>query len=278
MDEQKRSYLTAKVSTELFQLNPQFLSSVQRVEVDERVERVYQLQELILNAPEAAEIDITEEELEQIYQDSVERFSSKDEFFQSLETQNLDEAGYKQVLADEAKCDKVMDFIAQDIPQLDREKAFQYYEKHRLEFSRAKTWEMSQILITINDEYAENTHTNAFARINTIYKKATSKNFSKFALKHSECPSAMENGYLGWCEEGKLFPEITNALYKLKPGEISEPIETEIGYHLVQFHNERAARVATFEEVWPFLQEKHTTRAKQFLQKQWIKQLLNRRQ
>jgi nitrogen fixation protein NifM len=277
MDEQKRSYLTAKVSTELFQLNPQFLSSMQRVEVDERVERVFQIQELILNAPEAAEIDVSAQELESCFQASLERFENKDEFFATLQAQNLSEQGLKQALIDELKCDKVMEFIAQDIPALDRDKAVQYYETHRLEFSRAKTWEISQILITINDDYAENTRVNASARINDVYKKAKKSNFAKLALKHSECPSAMENGYLGWCEEGKLYPEIMNQLYKLKPGEISPPVETEIGYHLVQFHSTKEARTATFEEVWPFLQEKHASRARQFLQKQWINQLLSRR-
>lgn len=277
MDEQKRSYLTAKVSTELFKLNPEFLSGIQRGEVDERVERVYQLQEMILKAPEAAEIDVTEDELEQIYQVSVERFQSKEEFFTTLKAQNLSEDGLKRALLDELKVEKVMDSVSQDIPPLDRNKAIEYYEKNRLQFSRAKTWEVSQILITINDEYAENTRPNAWARINDVRKKAKKSNFAKLALKHSECPSAMENGYLGWCEEGKLYPEITNALYKLQPGEISEPVETEIGFHIVQYYDIKEAKVATFEEVWPFLQEKHATRAKQFLQKQWINQLVNKR-
>jgi peptidyl-prolyl cis-trans isomerase C len=275
MDEQKRFYLTAKVSTELFQLNPQFLSSVQRAEVDERVERICRIQTLILNSSEAEGVDVSPDELERIYQTSVERFPTRDAFLASLKAQKMNEEGWKHSLIDEIKCDKVMDLVSQDVPALDKTKAVEYYEKNRLEFSRAKIWEMSQILITINNEYAENTRPNALARIRDIYKQSDRTAFSKLALQHSECPSALENGYLGWCEEGKLYPEITNALYTLHSGQISGPIETEIGFHLVQFHDEKPARVATFEEVWPFLQEKHATRARKFIQKQWINQLLN---
>lgn len=53
---------------------------------------------------------------------------------------------------------------------------------------------MSQILITVNDEYAENTRENALKRIHDIYSKARSKSFAKLAQRHSECPSAMNQG------------------------------------------------------------------------------------
>lgn len=274
MDEQKRRYLTIKVATELFQLNPEWLSSQQRCEVDERVARLHALQDKILSAPEANEIAITDQELDQVYQLSVERFPSQEEFMASLKAQHLDEHGLRQALKDELKCEKIMELVSQDIPPLDPSNAMQYFEKHRLAFSQAKTWEMSQILITINDDYAENTRANALARISKIAKQVNTHNFASLALKHSECPSALENGQLGWCEEGKLFPQITNALYKLTPGQISQPIETEIGFHIVQYHRQKEARVATFEEAWPFLQEKHAARARQFLQKQWINHLL----
>ncbi|MHA2936833.1 peptidylprolyl isomerase [Vibrio sp. RC27] len=274
MDEQKRSYLTIKVATEMFELNPQHLTSQQLGEVEERVERVNDLQQKILNAPEAAEIDISSEELQGIYQLSVERFPSKEEFFASLQAQSLSEKGLKLALADELKCEKVMELVSQQIPSLDPANALAYFEKNRLEFSRAKKWEMSQILITINDDYAENTRATAMARIHSIAKQVTPRNFAQLALEHSECPSALENGNLGWCEEGKLFPEITNALYTLQPGQISQPIETEIGFHIVLFHDQKEPRVATFEEALPFLQEKHAARARHFLQKQWIAQLI----
>lgn len=277
MDEQKRSYLTIKVATELFQLNPQYLSNQQLIEVEERVEQVNQLQRLILNAPEAVEIDISADELDSIYQLSVERFPSREEFFASLKAQSLSEKGLKHALMDELKCEKVMELVSQDIPPLDPDNAKQYFEKNRLEFSQAKTWDMSQILITVNDDYAENIRANALARINKVAKKANLSNFANLALAHSECPSALENGRLGWCEEGKLFPEITNRLYTLAPGEISEPIETEIGFHIVHYQNQKEPRAATFEEAWPFLQEKHAARARQYLQKQWINQLLKQR-
>ncbi|SHO56804.1 peptidylprolyl isomerase [Vibrio quintilis] len=273
-NEQKKRYLLAKVATEMYQLNPEYLSSVQRGEVEERVSRMFEIQHLILTSPEADRVvPVQSGELEKAYKECVDNFTSEEEFHQSMTSQLLSTEGLREALRDQLMCDKILDDVSSDIPPLDVAKAKHYYHQHQQEFSRPTTWEMSQILITVNDEYAENTRENALKRIHDIYSKARSKSFAKLAQRHSECPSAMNQGYLGWCKEGDLYRPISDALYQLKPQEISQPIETEMGFHLITFHQQRDASQATFEEVWPFLQEKHQARAKAFLQRQWIQHL-----
>ncbi|MCE0495428.1 peptidylprolyl isomerase [Vibrio salinus] len=276
MDDQKKRYLMAKISTETYQLNPEYLSAMQRSEVEEKVQNMSMIQTLILSSGEAETIEpVRSGELDKAFKECIDNYPSKADFKHALASQHLTVDGLRQSLRDQLMCDRVLDEVVSDIPPLDIDKARLYYQKHRLEFSRSTTWEMSQILITINDEYEENTRVNALKRIGDIYEKVLSKSFEQYAVRYSECPSAMNNGYLGWCEEGKLYPQITDALYLLEPHQISHPIETEIGFHLVQYRQKKEAKVATFEEVWPFLQEKHKARARNYLQKQWINQLIN---
>ncbi len=275
MDEQKRRYLTIKLATEKFKLNPEYLSSVQKAQLSQDVVRLHQLQCSILSSSEAQQVSVSRSEIAEAYNSRIQQFESESAFYHSLKQQGLTVEGLKFALKDELHCERVMELISRDIPRLDRQQALDYYQKNRLEFSRAKTWKLSQILITINDDFAENTRLSALARIKDIQKQAISgtNTFSELAVRYSECPSAIEHGYLGWCEEGRLYSEITNTLYSLPKEQVSDPIETEVGYHLIVWHEEKPPYVATFEEVWPFLQEKHSSRAKQYLQRQWIRQL-----
>lgn len=60
-------------------------------------------------------------------------------------------------------------------------------------------------------------------------------NFSEIAAKHSDDPgSARIGGDLGWQQRGQFVPEFEAAAYTLEPGEISEVVETEFGFHVIQ--------------------------------------------
>ncbi|WED24085.1 peptidylprolyl isomerase [Vibrio sp. JC009] len=273
MDEQKRRYLLVKLSTEKYKLNPEYLSGVQRAQIEEEVEKLYRMQSSIMSSKEAQAVRISGDQVMKTYQECVGQFESEEELYFTLKKQGITLEGYKSALKDELYCEKILDYIAREIPDLDRQQALDYYNKNLLEFSRARTWKVSQILITINDEFNENTRENALSRINEVREELKTKPFSELAMKYSECPSALEEGSLGWCEEGKLYPQITTALYKLTKEEVSQVVETEVGFHLVKFHEEKTPYVATFEEAWPFLKEKHSSRAKTYIQRQWMAQL-----
>jgi peptidyl-prolyl cis-trans isomerase SurA len=59
--------------------------------------------------------------------------------------------------------------------------------------------------------------------------------FAEMAKKYSgDYASASDGGNLGWFDKGKLFPEFETAAFKLQPGEISMPVKTPFGYHLIE--------------------------------------------
>ncbi len=58
--------------------------------------------------------------------------------------------------------------------------------------------------------------------------------FRKLAEKYSTCPSKKRGGDLGIFGRGEMIPEFERAVYKLKIGEISEPIKTKFGYHIIK--------------------------------------------
>lgn len=58
--------------------------------------------------------------------------------------------------------------------------------------------------------------------------------FEDMAKQYSQDGSAAQGGDLGWINPGDTVPAFENAMNQLKPGEISEPVETPFGYHLIQ--------------------------------------------
>jgi peptidyl-prolyl cis-trans isomerase C len=68
-----------------------------------------------------------------------------------------------------------------------------------------------------------------------IYENLKSgENFQKLAGKFSNCPSKNKGGDLGEFPKGKMVPEFWNACVNLKIGEISEPVKSQFGYHIIK--------------------------------------------
>jgi len=69
--------------------------------------------------------------------------------------------------------------------------------------------------------------------------------FSELAKKYSDDPSALSNGGdLGWLNWGKTVPEFQSAAFSLKIGELSDPILTSFGYHLIYIEKERSSELS----------------------------------
>ena len=58
--------------------------------------------------------------------------------------------------------------------------------------------------------------------------------FAKIAKEKSLCPSGKKGGNLGWFGRGQMVKEFENAAFSLKKGEVSKPIKTQFGWHLIK--------------------------------------------
>ena len=59
------------------------------------------------------------------------------------------------------------------------------------------------------------------------------KDFAEVAKEVSLCPSGKEGGDLGYFRKGQMVPEFENAAFTLPIGQVSEPIKTQFGWHLI---------------------------------------------
>jgi parvulin-like peptidyl-prolyl isomerase len=115
--------------------------------------------------------------------------------------------------------------------------AKKYYDEHPAEFRQAAGRTVSHILLKTK------------AEADALRAQATPENFNELAKEHSTDPSAATNGGdLGELTRGSGFvPEFEDAAFKLKDDEISQPVKTQFGWHLILVHL-RPASTTSFDD------------------------------
>ncbi len=72
--------------------------------------------------------------------------------------------------------------------------------------------------------------------------------FADAAQKYSSCPSKNSGGTLGKFGKGQMVPEFENAVFSMNVGDISSPVKTQFGYHLIQLNEKSESHDLTFDE------------------------------
>ena len=72
--------------------------------------------------------------------------------------------------------------------------------------------------------------------------------FSEAAKKYSTCPSKDQGGNLGSFSRGRMVPEFEKAAFELEIGQVSEPVKTQFGYHLIVVDSKKDSTEKSYEE------------------------------
>ena len=104
---------------------------------------------------------------------------------------------------------------------------------------------------------------------------ASGVDFAQLARLNSEDGSAARGGDLGWIHPGDTVPEFERAMHALKPGELSEPVRTPFGFHLLQVVERRTADVSAERQRLQARQVLRERKAEEAYQ-EWLRQLRDR--
>ena len=127
--------------------------------------------------------------------------------------------------------------LLEDVEVSDEE-AFEYYKAHRNEFKSQESIKAKHILVD-QPQKAE--------QIYWDLKKGLF--FEEAAKKYSSCPSASVGGDLGYFTRGQMVPEFEKAAFDLEINEISRPVQTQFGYHIIKLVDRKKAGIKDFDEV-----------------------------
>jgi len=125
-----------------------------------------------------------------------------------------------------------------------------YYTANPDEFSTPEQVEASHILIKVDDKATSEAIEIARKEAEDIYKKAVSgEDFSELAKNYSQDPSAKDNGgYLGKFARNRMVKPFEEKAFSMKPGDISEPVKTQFGWHVISVKSKTEASKKTLSE------------------------------
>ena len=203
-------------------------------------------QRLILQEAQRTATVISAEEVQEHLDALQSRFESQEAFEQSLARSNLTVEQLKGKLRDQWLVQKVIDAKVRSTIVVSPQEVAQAVGDHPDLSKPGDRVRALHLLIRVNEERSEE---NARERIAEISKQlAGGADFSALAKRYSEDPHADEGGAMGWVAQGELMPELDAALFSLKAGEISPPIHTRLGVHLVKVEERRPAASLSMTE------------------------------
>lgn len=199
------------------------------------------MREVLTPAAEERGIEITDEDVDdQIAEIAATEFENQSQFEEALKEQGLTRDDLEEIVHDRLLEDQLRaEVVAEAEPSLEDVRAF--YEDNVAEFEQTRSQHILVEERGLAQRLAE--------RLQVASEAQRDELFTELATKHSTDPSAKENGGdLGFQPPGSFVEPFENAAAALDVGEVSDPVKTEFGWHVIRV---TARRTASFEDVRP---------------------------
>lgn len=118
----------------------------------------------------------------------------------------------------------------------------QYLDHEQKTATAANEYNVSHILIPVAQDATPTQLAAATKRANEVDQRARAgEDFAKLAITYSASETALDGGALGWRKGTELPTFLADVIARMKPGEVSELIQTPSGFHIVRLNETRAA-------------------------------------
>ena len=164
-----------------------------------------------------------------------------------LKRELSDQMRFNQLLEEESQCE-----------QISEAEALQYYQDRPELFRTEELLSASHFLKMGKTEEEFDQALEAVKSIRQRLEKG--EDFTE--LVRADSDDKGNDGNLGTFGKGRMVPEFEQAAYALKPGELSQPVKTQFGWHLIQLHDRIAPKVTPFDDIKEKLIEYLTERKK----------------
>ncbi|MFH1394961.1 MAG: peptidylprolyl isomerase [Candidatus Omnitrophota bacterium] len=198
-----------------------------------------------------AEITVDEEELKRRVDKVKAYYDSEETFLQVLNSKGTNLTEFNQEVRDQMLAQKLVEqevsakivITPAEIKKLYTKNKEKFVAPHKVKalgimVRKTKDTEKDKIKITAIKTELEN-----------------GKDFSELAKEKSEGPYAQEGGNMGYISQGQVLEEMEEVIFNLNEGELSDIVETHIGYHIFKVEEIQDPRILDFTEVSDYLKE-----------------------
>lgn len=212
--------------------------------------------ELLYQAGSKLEIKDIDKQVEAKMAQGRQRFPKAEDFEKAIKELEMDQ---KDLLAYTRRDLIISNFIENTIASkvvVSEEDARKFYDQNPDKFSRGESVRASHILIGADAKSSEEDRKKAREKAEKLRKElATGADFAALAKANSTCPSSQQGGDLGFFGKGQMVAPFEKSAFGLKPGEVSDVVETTFGYHIIKLTEKKGAETVAFKDVRPRIEE-----------------------
>jgi peptidyl-prolyl cis-trans isomerase SurA len=208
------------------------------------------VQEIQMQRAQKDGIKVSDETLNGALQDVAQRNNlTLSQLPDALQQQGIDYGAYR----DEMRRELMLGILRQrDVLQrisVTPREIDQYLDKQAKTPSERSEYNVSHILIAVPETATPEQIEAAGKKAQDVYQHARAgEDFAKLAVANSNSQTALEGGALGWRKGSELPTFLTDLIVKLKPGEVSEPLRTPTGYHIIKLNEVRSQEQKAIED------------------------------
>jgi peptidyl-prolyl cis-trans isomerase SurA len=199
---------------------------------------------------------------------------SESELRKFLAREGVTYSGYRQKVKDELG---KMRLVSREIKSkivIDEDEMRKYYRDNQEKFTDPLEVKIQQIFFPLPPDAPKDEAAAVQAEARAILEKAREgEDFTELAKKYSKGPEASEGGLLGWFKHKELLPELEEAGFKLKTGEISELIRSPAGFHIIRVLEKKGGEPRPFAEVQFKIREEMSQDEADKKFQEWLKDL-----
>lgn len=237
--------------------------------IKERVVNDLIVKELLDEEMEKKKIDATKEDINKALKEIIEKVGSKEKFNNILRQNGISNIRFKEDLKEEVKVKKLVDSMKRvSISDSDVKR---YYENNRSKFTYPEKVRASHILVMANkmeimnsikdskslskeeiEKRVESEMKERRLKAQNLHKELVKdkSQFEKLARENSDDPeSAKQGGDLGFFAKEEMVGPFSKVAFSLKPGTISDIVETPYGYHIILVTDRAKAGTAPLDNV-----------------------------
>lgn len=266
----QHGYLELKLAHELFKKAPDTLSEAEQARLGEVAGKQARLEQRILASTTAAQVVVPAPTIATRLDEIRQRYASPDDMAADLERNGLNADKLAEAVERDLRIEAVLDKVASAVPAVTEVDAEIYYRLHPEAFDRPEARRLRHILITFSNPIEKAIAAKTLEDLRSTGKNV--ENFSQAALRHSQCPTAMDGGKLGTVKRQQLFPELEPAAFELAVDEVSEVLESPMGLHILRCDEILPFGMMPFAEASPRIIEKLTEKRRREAQRDWIKE------
>jgi peptidyl-prolyl cis-trans isomerase C len=206
-------------------------------------------------------LSVTDAEVDARLQAMRSQFPDEETFKKALADRGMSLERLRSDARDDMNISKMLEAEVEAAGPASDADAQAFYEKNPEKFQRGESVRASHILLLVGEDADEATRKKTRAQIDELWKRAKAgEDFAKLAQEHSQDGSAANGGDLDFFTRGQMVPEFDNAAFALQPGQISDVVTTQYGFHVIKVTERRPASAVPLAEV--------NDRVKQYLTEQ----------